>query len=737
MNKTHEKRRRDIKSKLMAAICMLLVSSIMMVSSTYAWFTLSTAPEVTGINTAVGANGNLEIALLPKDGLVGSITSGTGDSMLAIEQKNVTWGNLVDLSESSVYGLDKITLYPAALNGIYDTDGKLIGIDTGSMLKTPTYGNDGRVADLVGNTSVGYYDSTEGDFYPNEDKGVRAIGTASGMTPRQLAYRNSRAAANTAAAQAKSVASNSLNNNGSTLANVAIKKGTGTNDFNMADLTSMKNIVDDLLGTTGEGAKTGALQYIETAYKQYILAFAASAQGPADGDNPDAAPWKAVEGLIDSNTLTQMKAALPTDVTLPDALNTAITAYETTLSDVSSARTQLNTLIEQNKATYTWDEISDVLYLLADPDNMKVNGIKAGDIMKDDNMSDLVNSVASGGLKVSMATGGGVYADIADHCGDYTASVVIEEVTYNQLTLKNMTARMETVSTVSPARLTAISTAAETAGAPAGTGGDDMPITDMFGYVIDLAFRTNAAQSNLMLQRDAVDRIYGDNANEGTMGHGSNMTFGVVSNELNETQIKGLMSAIRLVFFTPDETNGNVVIMNAKLDGENATKNDAGEWVAQLALYHEKKGGTTTTYKEITLAAGFDQTATYYSDDQGTPITDNATLTEGATVYVAETTATGAVTEEPVTDDVIMALTQNTAHQLSVLVYLDGNLVGNDDVASQAATSLVGKLNLQFASSATLVPMDYASLHTPNTAAGDTTGGAGENNGGTEEPTNP
>ena len=54
----------DIKKKFAAAICMLLIAAIMMISSTYAWFTLSTAPEVTGITTNVGANGNLEIALL-------------------------------------------------------------------------------------------------------------------------------------------------------------------------------------------------------------------------------------------------------------------------------------------------------------------------------------------------------------------------------------------------------------------------------------------------------------------------------------------------------------------------------------------------------------------------------------------------------------------------------------------------------------------------------------------------
>ena len=79
ITKSQAKRKQDIKTKLMAAIAMLLVSSIMMVSSTYAWFTLSTAPEVTGIQTSVGANGNLEMALLPESGDVKHITSSQGD----------------------------------------------------------------------------------------------------------------------------------------------------------------------------------------------------------------------------------------------------------------------------------------------------------------------------------------------------------------------------------------------------------------------------------------------------------------------------------------------------------------------------------------------------------------------------------------------------------------------------------------------------------------------------------
>ena len=58
-----DRRERDIKKKLSAAIIMLLLSCIMVVTSTFAWFTLSTAPEVTGISTTIGGNGNLEIAL--------------------------------------------------------------------------------------------------------------------------------------------------------------------------------------------------------------------------------------------------------------------------------------------------------------------------------------------------------------------------------------------------------------------------------------------------------------------------------------------------------------------------------------------------------------------------------------------------------------------------------------------------------------------------------------------------
>ena len=52
-----------IAKKLMAAIAMLLVAAVLMGVTTYAWISISTAPEVRKIKTTVGGNGYLEIAL--------------------------------------------------------------------------------------------------------------------------------------------------------------------------------------------------------------------------------------------------------------------------------------------------------------------------------------------------------------------------------------------------------------------------------------------------------------------------------------------------------------------------------------------------------------------------------------------------------------------------------------------------------------------------------------------------
>lgn len=165
-----------IRNKMMAAVSMLMVSAIMMVSSTYAWFTLSTAPEVKNISTTVAGNGSLEIALMPKDGLVGSIKSGfsstTSGGTVAVPEANITWGNLIDLSHES-YGLAALTLNPAKLNEDATT-GKL---DKVNPLVIPIFGYDGRVDSEEAATVLKI---CEGGAFSADGYGVRAIGEFDG-----------------------------------------------------------------------------------------------------------------------------------------------------------------------------------------------------------------------------------------------------------------------------------------------------------------------------------------------------------------------------------------------------------------------------------------------------------------------------------------------------------------------------------------------------------------------------
>ena len=699
MVKKQTRRQRDIKSKLLAAICMLLVSSIMMVSSTYAWFTLSTAPEVTGITTAVGANGNLEMALQPLNGDSSKITSAVGDSTKDASIKNLTWGNLVDLSNNDFYGLDNIKLYPSALSTeTADTGLKL----TTNPLQTPSYGADGRVSGLSANTITGVYDASGEAFYENASvtvdsvttpiqnaKGVRAVGVASSMTERQLAFRTALSTASSATSQAKRLASQSLNNNGAKLADIAIQHATVkegvTESYTVADVNALMTIVKELLGydtTTDSGTThtTGSLEYVETALRQYAVAMALN---NASDDN-----YKTAKETVETAALENI------NTTSNEVIATGITQLQAAIKKATDAKTELQKLLDANKDSYTWDEISAALEYLASPSKMQINGIQVsnlngnwtvdvvsgtytdsdgteyqtnekGEVLNSSNevitnMSRLVNSVLRNGINLILGTGAGVYADIADFCGDYSASITIQQISYGGLTVDNLEANMSTKTTVIPTYLENAYTAVGSYNVGTGGGSSSTPISDFYGYIIDLAFRTNVADSNLQLQTKAVDRIYSDNtANDATMGGGASMSFKSTSTAFSDTAVKSLMGCIRVVFFDTDSLK---IVGYARLDPATST--------------------TDASTGEVTMD-----------------------------LVMTDATGTAA------TDATIMPLTQNTVHELSVLVYLDGETITNKDVAN-ATESMKGSMNLQFSSSATLVPMEYTNL---KNGTGDTT----------------
>ena len=721
-----------IKSKLIAAVCMLLVAVIMVVSSTYAWFTLSTAPEVTGITTAVGANGALEIALLPEDGILANIGTGSSGDIWTV--KNTTWGNLVDLKDS--YGLEQITLYPSILskNSLKDEAGNVTQFPLG-MLQFPTYGSDGRVSELSSNVSSAVFNENKFTITGDNKFGVRAIGTSSGLTDREIAYRDARSKAATAVGLAKTVASSSLSTNGGSLADLAIKHFVaedGTDTYSSTDVAVLKAVVNSLYGTSDS---KGSFDYIQEAAMNYVLAFVASGYKVGDTQLPDEV-YSTVEGYItDDKTLDVFVGEVNTLLST-NGITTEITTliaplgeiYTLLYEDNGSGNGSIEQLAEASaeladitlKEGITWGEISAPMYKLVDVDEMTLNGYALTQVKN--NIGDIVSSVTnSGGLILRLGSGAGVYSDIADCCSDYTASINISEVTYSGVTLKNVKATMQTASALAPNNyyyFTVFANTVKTAGTPAvsDTAGDKQ-ITEFYGYVIDLAFRTNAASSNLLLQTLPVDRIYDDNSNDETMGHGASMTF-TMGNGVSLDMAKKLMANFRIVFFTPGADN-NKVLATARLDATKATVDADNNVTAYMYLceYEYNKDATGNICdEEDAIVYWYDsETKAYYKnapvDGAGFVEADKVTDTSNAAILRTITNQSEAI---------ITPLTQNDPTGVSVLVYIDGETIENADVAATVAQSLSGTMNLQFSSDADLVPAEDGNLHTTVTVQDET-----------------
>lgn len=129
---------KHLKAKLLATVMSLILATIMLTSASFAWFTISTNPEISNIDTTISANQNLEIALA-------SDLTGTAPeaSTTADAGKNITWGNLVDLK--AYFGSETWKLKPVQ-----------VALDTG-VVSIPEFGLDGRISKL--NTSTATWES--------------------------------------------------------------------------------------------------------------------------------------------------------------------------------------------------------------------------------------------------------------------------------------------------------------------------------------------------------------------------------------------------------------------------------------------------------------------------------------------------------------------------------------------------------------------------------------------------
>lgn len=758
----------SLRKKLFSAAAMLLVASIMLVSTSYAWLVLSTAPEVTGITTQVGANGALEIALLNTKSYndLSKVVEADIDESVATPSGTVTnlaWGNLVGLG-SETYGLSQVVLNPSRLNIYKEADDHKINA---SLLKAPIYNEDGRIIGLNQDGVVsGVYD---GNGFPagEESYGVRAIGVAANMNEAQLGVNAARAALNTNMAMARTAANNILKSKGGALGNIAVKYVSDENaTYTSADATTLKELA--------EGLKV-SLDYIDLAVRQVYVAYVSTTltEGLEEA--------KATILDVENTSLTTLQTTYSA-VTIPAARDGVsgdiIALLEADRATVDTAIADCEVL--EAKATISASEILGAMSPLVDYEKMTMGGKTIPEI-KEGGMDAFLDSVMNTGLNLSVPTGSGILSDIADFAGNYTAAVTVEEVSYGDISMKNVTANMATVTSVNPVYLTQCYRLMGSFNTEGGGEGGTV-ITDFYGYAIDLAFRTNVEGSDLQLQTESTQRIYDDSNNAATQGGGSYMEFS--SNVgLSASKMVKLMSGVRVVFMDHSQkvlalaaldtalgkdvytTSFGITTYNVKetvtvgetevtisadtctnykealtkdeyetlLQPKTTTDSaDASKYLLGQDAYELVAGSGMPEGKYAVLNYANPQNSDYITqaeyealpDESAVRISEDGTIKAQLYLYDFEmvvsqaeheddtvTHYTGAIkVNEKLASSAITALEENVAKQVTALVYLDGSVVNNSMVAANSSYSMTGVMNLQFSSSAELVPMNNQKL---------------------------
>lgn len=709
-----------LRTKLMSATAMLLVSAILMVSTSYAWYVLSTAPEVSNIKTQVGANGALEIALLNQESWndltlldMGDIDESVTDEAASAIAANLTWGNLVNLGDSS-YGMDKIVLNPARLSiaaSGTDTDGTTQYVISDSLLKIPEYNEDGRVKRLNADSALAYtYNAEGGAFDVEGGYGVRAIGTSVSMSVFQLGMNAARNAINTNIAAARTAASNALNETGGDLATVVL-------DHYMSNVDSFSVDKVKTLRTMAVGFQN-ALEQIEATLRQTFAGYITT----TDAEGITGENYQEKLNEITGESALTLEALLEKYPGIEDmvAMDDYIEKLRADQKSVQKAVNDCDEKIARN-TNVTWNEINSIVSPLVDVDQMTIAGMTVPELKKavsdGGDITDLMGQLTGGGLTVTVPSGSGLLSDVADFAGDYTASITMTGGSLSGFSLAGMTAGMVTKTDIVPPYLTRCGNGLKDA--TVADAAESSAITDYYGYAIDLAFRTNAADSALLLQTEPQNRVYeGDNGNANLQGGGSTMSF-TSSVGISATKMVRLLKGIRVAFMdgknqvlaiaAPDCTLGQDVYIAL----EAAEQESTGKYAylsGATGAYQSSDLIAKAEYEALqeTSAVTFNKktgkvTAKLYLYDF--EMTKSATSTEDETKYTGGITLKGRSSSAAIT-----ALTQDEIQKVTAVVYLDGSVVNNASVAANALYSMTGSMNLQFSSSATLVPAENNAL---------------------------
>ncbi len=528
--------------KLIGAMAFLLVCVILLVTASYAWLSMSRAPEITGVDVQIGANGSLAIALLSDSTYLDPtlIRSSVGDSAEIQNPtvSNQTWGNVIDLSDGS-YGLSRISMLPSRLNVSAGEQ----GVVSSGMLSVPNYGVDGRFGSLSADTVSAVFSEDRFICYTDHQSyGVRGIGTISHMSSQQLSLASAKALVRSYTSAASSTAESVWMSNGAALFDICYRRYyLNLDSFNNSDVAAIRDTAARLLS---------AVSYIDLALRQGIVGYAASAM-------ENESDFKTLRGTVENTAvpLSAITAMLP--ISLPSGFGSWIEAVESNKTAAYSAITACDMLRGDR---YTWQQISPLLEAVIDLNEVfvgqsRLTSITPGTLLPID-------------IVLTISPEAGIMADTADFTGNYSAFFSYGDTSSVEVT---------TLSPVSKAYLTQVAEVLEGL-EPAGNGmAADAELNDVYGCAIDLAFRCNT-NSNLLLQTAPMLRVDNDSEGIDIQGGGSYMRFS--SENLTEEQIVAMMDAIRIAFLD----NRSNLLCIAKLNTSNCTSGEEGI-TAPLYLY--------------------------------------------------------------------------------------------------------------------------------------------------------
>lgn len=604
------------RKKVKIALIFLIVCAVLLISTSYAWLTISLQPKVYSIDTNVGANGSLEIALLTDSTYADPLQIRTtiGDSAAGQDalESNKSWGNVIELSDDR-YGLERITLLPARLH-VADNGG--VHTVSRDLLKTAEFGIDGRitilseenVSTILGENAFTYY--VDRQLY-----GVRAIGSISNLSSQQIALAQARSLVKSHTAAAARTVKHTWRDQGSGIMDILYAHYVlGSDSFTAAEVGVIRDMANGMLE---------ALNYVDAALRQGIIGVAASQMA----DEPD---FEALSASV-SNTATPLSGII-------GALGGGtFEEFAQWAEQIDAMKSDLQAVVANSLTMYnggSWTQIEPLLDVILDAEKAYYgDGIlgsgAALEAMTEDN-------------EVLLAPDSGAMAWIAAFAGNYSAFANWTET---------QSVEVRTADVNDPSHLLRVEKILEACKAAIG-GWTRANMDDIYGFAIDLAFRCNEP-SDLLLQTVPTLRVEEDGEFPVTQGSGSYMRFSSENMELE--QLLELMDVVRVGFLN----DRNELLGVAKLNISNYEEQEEGIF-APLYLY------------DYTLE-------------------EDGSLSMGG---------------RRKDDAAILNLPQNSPAIVTVVVWMDGDHVDNSMVGTTAEESMSGVLNLQFASSADLIPSD-------------------------------